>query len=307
MQETIGKYINPFTDFGFKKIFGEEANKDLLIDFLNTLLADKANIIALTYLKNEHLGRRESDRKAIFDLHCENDKGEKFIVEMQKAKQTFFKDRTVYYTSFPIQSQAKKDVRNSKDKTQNYTWDYQLNSIYSIAVMDFAFNDSLPEKVKHDVMLMDIETHTIFYDKLRFIYLEMPHFTKKLEDLETHYDKWLFVLKNLPRLEEIPEKLREKIFMKVFETADTSQYSPNLLSQYQDSLKDYRDLKNSLDTYRAEGLAEGLEKGLAEGLEKGVKQVALNAIKKGLDDDFIQELTGLSPSEIAQIRKENKI
>jgi len=91
--------------------------------------------------------------------------------------------------------------------------------------------------------------------------------------------------------------------MKVFETADTSQYSPNLLSQYQDSLKDYRDLKNSLDTYRAEGLAEGLEKGL----EKGVKQVALNAIKKGLDDDFIQELTGLSPSEIAQIRKGNNL
>src|SRR3989339_1777886 len=99
-------YVNPFTDFGFKKLFGEEVNKDLLIDFLNNLLLGEQQIKDLTYLKNEHLSSSDTERKAIFDLYCENERGEKFIVELQKAKQNFFKDRSVYYSTFPIQEQA---------------------------------------------------------------------------------------------------------------------------------------------------------------------------------------------------------
>jgi len=90
------KYIDIFTDFGFKKIFGTEPNKQLLIDFLNTLIKDRGKIISLTYLKNEQLGRSEVDRKAIFDVYCESERGEKFIVELQKAKQNYFRDRALY-------------------------------------------------------------------------------------------------------------------------------------------------------------------------------------------------------------------
>ena len=91
------KYINPLTDFGFKKLFGSEPNKDLLIDFLNQLLPAIHKIKDLTYSQNEHLSDSEYDRKAIFDLYCESQSGERFIVEVQKAKQNFFKDRSVYY------------------------------------------------------------------------------------------------------------------------------------------------------------------------------------------------------------------
>ena len=296
MNEDKGRYINPFTDFGFKKIFGDDINKDLLIDFLNSLLYVTDKIVSLTYLKNEHLGKHDKDRKTIFDIYCETDSKDTFIVEMQKAKQTYFKDRTLYYTTFPIQAQAKKDVRNSKDKSQNYTWNYQLKRVYSIAVMDFVFSDSTLEKVKHDVMLMDITDCTIFYDKLRLIYLEMPHFTKKIDDLETQEDRWLFVLKNLSRLDKIPDKLKDKIFTKLFETADMTNYTPNLLTQYEDSLKDYRDLKNTIATYLAEGEAKSEA--------KGIKKIAINAIKKGFNDQTIQEITNLSLAEIAAIRKE---
>lgn len=101
------KYINPFTDYGFKKIFGEEPNKDLLLDFLNELLwNEQGEIKSLSYIKNEQLGTTGLDRRAIFDLYCENERGEKFIVELQKARQDFFKDRTVYYSTFPIREQA---------------------------------------------------------------------------------------------------------------------------------------------------------------------------------------------------------
>ncbi|MET3047314.1 Rpn family recombination-promoting nuclease/putative transposase, partial [Flavobacterium covae] len=106
------KYINPFTDFGFKKIFGEEASKNLLIDFLNTLLPEHDQIKELSFKNTEQLGITDLDRKAIYDIYCQNEKGEKFIVELQKAKQNFFKERTIYYATFPIREQAEKGEWN---------------------------------------------------------------------------------------------------------------------------------------------------------------------------------------------------
>ena len=102
------KYVNPFTDFGFKKIFAEEASKPLLIDFLNALLPQTDKIVDLTFKNNEQLGLTDLDRKAIYDIYCENEKGEKFIVELQKAKQNYFKERTIYYSTFPIREQEKR-------------------------------------------------------------------------------------------------------------------------------------------------------------------------------------------------------
>ncbi|TAG85330.1 MAG: hypothetical protein EAZ20_15455, partial [Bacteroidetes bacterium] len=150
-------FINPYTDFGFKKLFGEEVNKDILIDFLNTLLdlQDEKRIKNIRYLKNEHLGKYESDRKAIFDIYCETESNEKFIVEMQKAKQQFFKDRALFYTSFLIQQQAKKD-----NKKKNFVWDYELKNVYCVALMDFSFEGS--GKIKHDIMLKDVNDNSIF-------------------------------------------------------------------------------------------------------------------------------------------------
>ena len=133
-----GIFINPFTDFGFKKLFGEEVNKDLLIDFLNELIpVEKHTIVDLTYLKNEHLSNHEDDRRAVYDLYCENEKGEKFIVEIQRAKQKFFKDRSIYYSTFPIQEQAKTGGK----------WDFELKAVYSVAIMDFTFEDGRKRQI----------------------------------------------------------------------------------------------------------------------------------------------------------------
>ncbi|MDF1549808.1 MAG: Rpn family recombination-promoting nuclease/putative transposase, partial [Bacteroidales bacterium] len=240
MTEFKEKYINPFTDYGFKKLFGEEPNKDLLLDFLNELLKEEQGQIKdLTYLKNEHLGTNELDRRAIFDLYCENEKGEKFIVELQKAKQKFFKDRTIYYSTFPIREQAK-----------HADWVYELKAVYTIAILDFVFDEDKnePEKYRYDVKLTDIETKKIFYDKLTFIYLEMPKFTKGIDELTNRFEKWLYVIRNLNKLNRIPEKLKERIFEKLFETAEIAKFTPEQALSYENSLKYYRDIKASLDT-----------------------------------------------------------
>jgi predicted transposase/invertase (TIGR01784 family) len=282
MAEFVEKYINPFTDYGFKKLFGEELNKDLLLDFLNELLKEEQGQIKdLTYLKTEQLGATEVDRKAIFDLYCKNEKGEKFIVELQKTKQNFFKDRTVYYSTFPIREQAKRA-----------DWDYELKAVYTIAILDFIFDSDKdePNKFRYDVKLTDIDTNKVFYEKLTFIYLEMPKFNKTVDELETRFDKWLYVLRNLNRLERIPDKLREQIFDKLFETAEIAKFTQDQVRSYEDSLKYYRDLKNSLDTAREEGKIEGKI------------EIAIKALKKGLSVKDVIDLTGLTEDEIKKIK-----
>ena len=294
MVEFREKYINPFTDYGFKRLFGEEPNKDLLIDFLNELLrSEQGKITELTYLKTEQLGSTALNRRAVFDLYCTNEKGEKFIVELQKTKQKYFKERTLYYSTFPIRDQA---IKGSE-------WDFELQKIYCVAIIDFVFDEdeNQPDKIRYDVKLSDIETHKVFYDKLTFIYLEMPKFNKPIEKIETRFDQWLYVLKNLHKLDRIPDRLKEGIFLKLFETAEIARFSEEDYQRYEDSLKYYRDLKNSFDTARDEGRQQGLEEGIKEGIKEGIATVALNALKKGMDLNDIVELTGLTKEQIESL------
>jgi predicted transposase/invertase (TIGR01784 family) len=275
------RYINPFTDFGFKKIFGEELNKDLLIDFLNELLKGEQCIRDLTYKKTENLGSTEVDRKAIFDLYCENDIGQKFIVELQKTKQNFFKDRSIYYSTFPIVEQAERGQ-----------WNYELKSVYTVAILDFTFDDEDHDKtVVSHVQLLNTKTKKVFYDKLTYIYLQMPNFVKTEDELENKFDKWLYVFKNLSNLQERPVKLQERVFEKLFSVAEVAKFSPSERDAYEDSLKYYRDLKNSLDTAREEGSTE-----------KAYCSAEI-MIRNGETDEKVILYTGLTIEQVDELRK----
>lgn len=252
------KYINPFTDFGFKKLFGSEPNKDILMDFLNQVLPEKHHLTDLVYAKSEQLGQTDENRNAVFDLFCTGINGERFIVEMQKAKQNYFKDRSVFYTSFPIQEQAAKG-----------DWNYKLKDVYLIGILDFTFSEDASEKqVRHEVQLKD-QNCRVFYDKLTYIYLEMPHFNKSEEELSSNFDKWMYVLRQLPNLQERPAALQERVFRKLFEAAEIARFRPEERSNYEASLKTYRDLKNVVDTSFDEGKAAGFDEGKAAGFDEG--------------------------------------
>lgn len=290
-------YIDPRTDFGFKYLFGTELNKDLLIGFLNALFHGTRVITDVKYLSNEHLGTALDTRKAIFDVYCESESGERFIVEMQNVFQRFFKDRSIFYSTFPIREQAKRGE-----------WDFRLDAVYTIGILNFVFDEDRESSdyYHHEVKLMDVETKKVFYDKLTFIYLELPKFTRGEDELETLFDKWMYVLKNLSRLLARPAALQERIFTRLFEAAEIARFSPGQLREYEDSVKAYRDVVNAVNTAKEEGLAEGLAKGLERGREEEKLEIARQMKLSGLPDELILKCTGVEPNDLDELLTSGK-
>ena len=169
----MGKFINPFTDVGFKRIFGQEINKDLLVDFLNALLEGERQVKDITFLDKEQLPVFEDDRKLIYDVYCTDENGEQFIVEMQNQSHLNFRSRTVYYLSQAIARQGEKGSR----------WMYDLKAVYGVFFLNFPMPGTKEHKLRTDIVLSDRDTHELFSDKMRYIFIELPSFAK--EDART--------------------------------------------------------------------------------------------------------------------------
>ena len=293
MSEGSERYINPYTDFGFKKLFGTEMNKDLLISFLNALFNNSENeILDIQYLNSENLGEGYGDRRSVFDVYCKTQDGSRFIVEMQKAEQEYFKDRSVYYATTPIRQQA---VRGK--------WDYHLENVYTIGILNFVFPDGEypADSYRHEIKLKDVEDNHVFYDKLTFVYLEMPKFNKTEDELETMFDKWMFVLQNLYRLLERPKALQDRIFKKLFEQAEIARYSEAERWEYEESRKVFWDNYSVMKTAIKKSLAEGFAKGREEGREEEKLNTARKMKADGMTVDLIEKYTGLSAEDIEKL------
>ena len=295
-----GRYINPYTDFGFKYLFGTEPNKDITLELVNALLQGKEVIKSLTLLPTEQLGDTKDDRRSVFDIYCENEQGDKIIIEMQKADQQWFKDRSVYYSSFPIRQQGEKGQ-----------WRFGLKAVYTIGILDFVFDEDKDDQeyYHHVVKLMDVEKKTVFYDKLTYIYLEMPKFQKTEDELVTMTDKWLYALKHLPDLLERPKALQDRIFKKFFDVAEIAALSKEEYAKYWESEKVYYDNDGAIRTAEAKGLAKGRAEGLAEGLAEGEAKRAeermANAkalLDNGVPLEVIVKSLHLTDDEVAMLR-----
>lgn len=313
--DTMGeRYVNPYTDFGFKLLFGTEVNKDLLISFLNALLnkdkapAEQMEILDVKYLPQEKLGRSPHDRRAIFDIYCITTDGKRFLVEMQNAYQDHFRERSIYYSSFPIQ-----------DSAQPGKWDFEMKDIYTIGVLNFVFHDDeADDECYHEVKLKDTRTNEVFYDKLTYIYLEMPKFKKRLDELETLYDKWLFVLGNMTMLFDRPAELQERVFKKIFRVAEIAMFDEAQRFEYNENVKVMRDNINTMNTALRKmreqslqeglqkGLEEGREKGLQEGREKGMADTVRKLLAANMNSEQIALALGMTAEELEQLLGKNE-
>jgi predicted transposase/invertase (TIGR01784 family) len=279
----MSRYINPYTDFGFKKLFGEEANKDLLIDFLNSVLPEKYQIAELEFQNTENLPDLPEQRQAFFDIFCKTPSGEQFIVEMQKASQHYFRDRAVFYSTFPIRKQAQKGEN----------WDFALKPVYFVAILNFEYDkEEDKRKFFREVKLKD-QDGDAFYEKLNYYFFQMPQFTLEVSELKTHQDKWFYFLKNLTSFEDIPAILREPIFEKAFDTAEYTNLSLPELEQYERDMMIFWENYAVIETARM----QGEEKGKME----GKTETARNLKKLGVSMKIIAESTGLSEKEISAL------
>lgn len=304
MIHTGERYINPLTDFGFKRIFGTPFNKDLLMSFLNALFNGDPVVSDITYKNSEKFGTNEEARRAVFDVYCTTDTGARIIVEMQNVYQDFYKDRSIYYSTFPIAEQA-----------QRGNWNYELHDVYTIGILNFTFPEDKhsDSSIFREVKLMDTDSHEIFYDKLTYIYVELANFHKTLEECDSLLEKWIYCLRNLQNLMSRPLALQGRVFEKLFKTAEIAKMTTEDRRAYELSANAYRDIKNGMDAAKREGMEKGIaigtekgiaigtEKGIAIGTEKGARAKALEVVRKmkarGLEDGMISEMTGL-PAEV---------
>lgn len=284
MPENI-KYIEPLSDFAFKKIFGSDPNKDLLIDFLNALFDGRKIIIDLIYNKNEHQGDSEQEGAAIFDLLCTGKDGEQFIIELQREKQENFRERALFYTSRLISSQAPRG--NRKD------WGYRLPEVHLIAIMEniVLADEEVPEFI-HEICLCNRKTGEVFYEKLGYLYVELRKFLKEPDELKSDLDKWLYLLKNLSTMDKIPVYLRKPVFEKLFDvteysnlsTEDQIAYDRRRMAKWDRANTQAYAKKQAILEGRAEGLEEGRAEGRAVGLEEGRTEGIQEGRAKGLQE-----------------------
>ena len=256
----MSRYINPYTNFGFKKFFGEEANKDLLIDFLNAILPKIHQVKTLEFSNPEHLGAAANERRTVCDVFCDAENGDKFIVEMQKEDQEFFKDRSIFYSTHLIQEQWQKGK-----------WNYKIKAVYFIGILDFIYDK---DKSKEPILIRRVnlkDQHgNVFYKKLQYIYIQIPAFQKTESELVTPEDKWLFFLKNLPSLDHIPSILGQNaVFLHAFQTAEVAAMSKKERDCYNQEQKQYWDYWSTFETAENKGIGKGIDMGRDDGLAEG--------------------------------------
>ena len=308
------RYINPFIDFGFKKLFGTEANKDILISFLNAVIEDTADPILDLFPKNvEQIGEFNGDKTCYFDVYCQTANGRRFIVEMQNSWEVFFKDRTLYYAARAIQEQGVKGDPTKRENAENMEitktkkWNYRLSEVYVIALMNFNFprKEYQADDYYHRIMLTDLNDNHVFYDKLTLIYLEMPKVGHAKLDMNRPLDRWLRVLYKLWGEEDCPPELDEPIFKKLYREAEYACFTPDQRLNYMRSKKKELDTYNRIESGRILGYEEGHEEGREEGLEAGREERAMEIARRmkglGIDKETILKSVEITEEEFENL------
>ena len=295
----MAKYINPFTDWGFKRLFGQEFSKDLLISFLNDLLEGELRVKNVTFMDKEQLPPTKDQRGIIYDVYCETDTGKRFILEMQNRWQPNFLDRSICYASRCIVEQVDKGKKENEGA-------YKFLPIYTVCFMNFTPQEEEISKFRTDVILADKDSHKQISDKLRFIYLALPYFKKKAEECESDFDKWIYVLKHMEALTRMPWTAQKKIFEKLEEYADSHALSKKEWEAYENSLWIARDNLAAM----AYAERKAMEKGMEKGIEKGMKlehakllKTARALLSSGMSKQQVKDITELSDEEISELVK----
>ena len=278
----MNKMINPFTDEGFKRLFGREESKPVMIVLLNTVLADERKIVDITYSDKEQTTAEVDGRTVIYDIYCTTNDNRHIIVEMQLGRVTTFKERTIFYAARAINNQGKPKG-----------WDYRFDEVVVIAFMKYT-DMKISNKLRSEVMLTDIETNKVFTERLRLIYLQLPIAESMTEaECKTDLECWIYNLNNMEKLEELAFKDRIPVFEDLERKAQTCGLTLDEWAAYDRALKRMWDydlvMKSEREYAREQGRAE--------------EQLAMarNLKKLGVAPEVIAEASGLSLEDIEKL------
>lgn len=295
----MARFINPLTDVGFKRLFGQEISKELLIDFLNTLLVGEKEIIDVQFLDKELVPLSTDERTIIYDVYCTTSEGEHIIVEMQNRPHQHFRERTVYYVAAALARQSQRGP----------SWSYDIKGVYGIFFTNFIFDRNDP-RLRKDVILADRETGEQFSDHMRLIFISLPMMDKTESECETDFERWIYVIKNMGTLERMPFVAQKKLFDKLEKMSQISSMTREERDRYEASLKIYRDnavtwgyaMDEGIAQGRAIGLAEGRAEGRAEGQAEGrldqAKESAARLLQCGMSVSQIEHITGFNAAQL---------
>ena len=296
-QEKSPVYINPLTDFGIKKVFFmSKRGPERLISFLRAFLPDvMKDVVSITYKTTELLGDAESEKRVVFDIYCVTNTGRHFIIEMQRAKQSFFANRIITYDSRVVSSGVERG-----------DMEYNIPTVISFNIMDYDSDEFIhSDKAFHIVKLKDDE-NVVYSEKKVFCFLELSKFAAQnigqlkginfLDDSQ----KWAFSLKNMHQMEEQDLSGEDEIFQKLFEDCRLSKLKTMEKKEYKKSLMDYYDVRDAVNVAREDGRVEGRE----EGREERTRQLARNMLAKGLEPALVAEISGLTEDEVAALAQQ---
>lgn len=286
------RFADPTVDFAFKRIFGTEQYKDATLGLLDSLFPD-LHIADVSFPNTELLGETSSSRKGFIDVLCVDGDGNEFIVEMQNARQEHFRERTVFYSSKMIVRQTPTGI-----------WDYSLRPTYVVAFLNFRLEKLSDEFRGSGNYILRYSSREESTGKrmpgcTEYVFLGIQDFDKKYEELETYPEKWLYLMRNTLRLEEVPEDLRsEKCFAAYFEACERAGFTKAEDEKYTQDMMNEWDIENAKNLAVREGREEGRQQGLEEGKAEEATKIAKALLDKGVDINVISECTGLSPESI---------
>jgi predicted transposase/invertase (TIGR01784 family) len=286
------KFANPKNDIAFKKIFGNENKKEILISFLNSILDFKDNqIIVHIKLNNPYqLPDIKELKETILDIKATNKNKETFIIEMQKKNTGGFEKRSLYYTSKAYVSQI--------DKAEDFN---KLKKVYYIALVDFNIFNNKSFISRH--LIINQETARQDLKDFEFSFIELNKFNLKLSDCDSILKKWIYFINNTSSLDIIPKEFNNlKEFKSAFEIANKVTWNKKELEVYDYiSLREADDI-NAMNFAALKAKNEGVKEGIEQGIEQNNTKVVIKSIKQGLDNKTISLITSLSIKQIQKIR-----
>lgn len=287
------RYIDPTTDYGFKRLFGRRNNpesKEILKHFLFEVLALPHPIADLTYLPTEQIPDSTEERAGIYDVYCTDTAGQHFLVEMQRNRRSYFKERALYYATFPITQQVQRGEEGPP---------FKLLPIYVTSILSFRMDEE-PDFLRR-IQLVNTATGQVFYRGLMFVFIELPKFTRSLPELTSGTEKWVYLLSHLPTLAAIPAELADEPYTLAFRAAEEAALSREEWMLYQASLKQSRDERSLYYTGLEEGRMEGLEEGVKYGQTRQSRETARTMLADGMDRALVARYTGLSEAELDEL------